>query len=349
MSSDDGSGRPPPSTPSYSPWEKAAPRAGDAPPRFEADGVRALADAANRALNDAADERRRLRRRAWWWRLIALGALVLIVITVVARQNPTAQPHIARYDVFGVIADDRARDALLDRIAEDDTVKALIVRIDSPGGTTVGGEALFESLRRVSDKKPVVAVMGEVAASAGYIAALAADHIVARGNTITASIGVILTAPNFSGALEAIGVEVVEVKSGDQKAEPSPYKPIQPESLALEEVLIADSFDWFVGLVRDRREISATALREVSDGRILTGRMAHEMNLVDALGGEREAIDWLEVERDVDADLPVLDHAPPSEEETFLGGVFDEILGWRGWAGAGLDLAGGPILVSRAR
>ena len=327
------------------PWERASSGANEA--------MLALFTAAQEAASTAAEEKRRLRRRLFWWRLGALALVVVLIVSALASRSGEQRDHIARVDVMGVILDDRARDELLRGVAENDSVKALIVRINSPGGTTVGGEAIFESLRKVSEKKPVVAVLGEVAASGGYIAALAADRIIARGNTITASIGVIFTAPNFSGALERIGVEVVEVKSGRQKAEPSPYKPVDPAVLEADRVLIDDSFDWFLGLVRDRRDLTNSQLSEVRDGRILTGRLALEQGLIDQLGGESEAIAWLRSERGLQDDLPILDHAPLDPERGFLGQLVDDAFGSLALKGAAAYLdpltRPGPRLISQVR
>ncbi|MBX2855924.1 MAG: signal peptide peptidase SppA [Rhodobacteraceae bacterium] len=327
------------------PWDRASGGANEA--------MLALFSAAQEAANTAAEEKRRLRRRLFWWRLGALALAVVLIVSVIASRDGGQREHIARVDVLGVILDDRARDDLLLNIADNDAAKALIVRIDSPGGTTVGGEAIFESLRKVSEKKPVVAVLGEVAASGGYIAALAADRIIARGNTITASIGVIFTAPNFSGALEKLGIEVVEVKSGAQKAEPSPYKPVDPAVLEADRALIDDSFDWFLGLVRDRRDLTDIQLAEVRDGRILTGRLALEEGLIDQLGGEADAIAWLRSERGVPDDLPVVDHAPLDPERGFLGQLVDDAFGSLALGGATTYLEPltrpGPRLISQVR
>ena len=123
-------------------------------------------------------------------------------------------PHIARLSVDGLIYEDSRREAALSGLVEDEAAVALIVRINSPGGTTTGSEALFRNLRRVAEKKPVVAVVGTMGASGGYIAAIGADYIVARETSITGSIGVILETAEFSGLLEKLGVTAEQVKSG---------------------------------------------------------------------------------------------------------------------------------------
>jgi protease-4 len=154
--------------------------------------------------------------------------------------------------------------------------------IDSPGGTTAGGEAIYEEVRRLAEKKPVVAQVGTLAASAGYMIAIASDHIVARQSSIVGSIGVLVQFPNVSGLMEKLGVTLDEIKSSPLKAEPSPFNVTTEPERAMMRSMIMDSYDWFVGLVL-----------ALADGSIFTGRQALQKKLVDQLGGEREAIDWL--------------------------------------------------------
>ena len=135
-----------------------------------------------------------------------------------------------------------------------------MVRINSPGGTTAGSEALYASLRAVAEKKPVVAVMGELAASGGYIAAIAADHIVGRGNTLTGSIGVIMEYPDLTQVMARLGIGLETVRSSELKAEPSPFRPTNPAARALDEALVAEGYGWFRGLVGERRGLEGPAL-----------------------------------------------------------------------------------------
>ena len=160
-------------------------------------------------------ERRRLKRRLTFWRVLGVVALVAAVVVAAGRFDlRRQQDHVAQIAIGGLILDDPARDEALNEVADDDKVKALLVKIDSPGGTYVGGEALYESLRQVGGKKPVVAIMGTTATSAGYMSALGSDHIVARSSTLTGSIGVILQTADVTGLLDKIGIKSVVVKSG---------------------------------------------------------------------------------------------------------------------------------------
>jgi protease-4 len=262
-------------------------------------------------------ERRRYRRRLWFWRIVALIAIVIVIAGFFGDDGPDG-PYIARYELQGVIFDDPLRDDLMAEIADNEDIEALVLRINSPGGTTAGSEALYESLRRVAESKRVVAVLGEVAASGGYIAAISADHIVARGNTLTGSIGVIAQAPNVTGLMEMVGVSMEEVKSSPLKGQPSPFSEPTPEVIAAEEALVEDGYQWFRGLVGERRTLDDAALDVVADGRVFSGRQAVANGLVDQIGGETAAIAWLN-EQGVESGLPVEDVFVEREDKGLFG------------------------------
>ncbi len=218
----------------------------------------------------------------------------------------------------GFIMDDRERDEMMEKLAEDDMVKAVIVSIDSTGGATTGGEALYESLRRLTQAKPTVATVGTVAASAAYMAAIATDHIVVRRTSITGSIGVLFQYPEISQLMDKIGVKLEEVKSAPLKAEPSPFKPASPEARAVIAGIVNDTYNWFVDIVAERRGMARGTALTLADGRIFTGRQAVEQKLVDTIGGEKEALAWLAKERGIDDTLPIKDWEPERES----GGIF---------------------------
>ena len=194
---------------------------------------------------------------------------------------------------------------LIKKISESTQAKAVLLTIDSPGGTTTGAEKLYEELRRLNEKKPVVAVVGTVAASGAYIAAIAADTIVAQGNSLVGSIGVLFQYPNFYKLLDNVGVKVEEVKSSPLKAAPNGLEPTSEAARAAVASLVADSYSWFKDLVKERRHLDDAGLAKVSDGRVFTARQGVPLKLVDILGGEREAIAWLEKDKGVAKDLPV--------------------------------------------
>lgn len=280
---------------------------------------------------DFYEERRRRWRRSAFWRGFFVALLVAGVAAAVFGRDgiQTSRTHIARYEVTGVITDDPERDRMLADIAEDDSARALVVRINSPGGTTAGSEALYDALRRVAETKPVVAELSEVAASGGYIAAISADHIVARGNTLTGSIGVIMEYPDLTGVMSRLGIGLETVRSSELKAEPSPFRETNPAARAREQALVADSYAWFRELVAERRSLQGGELDRVANGAVFSGRQALEAGLVDEIGGEAQAIAWLESRNDDLADLPVNDWEVSREDP----GLLTRLLGSAGASG----------------
>jgi protease IV len=256
---------------------------------------------------DFYEERRRRWRRGAFWRgfLLALLLVVIVSLTGILERIREAQRHVARVDISGVITEDIRLESMLRELRERGNVEAVILRVNSPGGTTAGSEALYDVVRGIADEKPVVAVLGEVAASGGYVAALSADHIVSRGNTLTGSIGVIMEYPDVTEVLDRWGIDIETFRSSPLKAEPAPYRPISPEGRRLNEALVNESFIWFRDLVATRRGLEGAELDRVASGAVFTGRIALEAGLVDALGGEREARDWLESRREGLGGLPV--------------------------------------------
>ena len=256
-------------------------------------------------------DRRRLRRRLLFWRTAAFAVLAVALLglglALAWRHGPgTLTPHIARLRIEGVITGDERTIKLLGDI-EKSSAAAVLLTLDSPGGTTVGSERLYDAIRKVAAKKPVVATVSTMAASGAYIAALGADRIVARGNSLVGSIGVLFEYPNVSGLLEKIGVQVETVKSAPLKASPNGFEPTSPEARAALAALVSDSFDWFKGLVRDRRGLSDDQLAAVDDGRVFTGRQGLPLKLIDQIGNEDDAVRWLETEKGVAKGLPIRD------------------------------------------
>ena len=268
-------------------------------------------------------DRRRLRRKLSFWRLAAfLAAAVAIVagaglIASGGRLPGIVEPQIARLSIEGFITDNQDQLDLIDELAEADAVKGVIVAIDSTGGASAGGEALYDALRRLAAKKPVVAEMRTVGASAAYMAAIATDHIIARRSTLTGSIGAIFQYPEVSGLLDHLGVKVEDIASSPLKAQPSPFKPASEEAKAVLAGVVRDIHGWFVDLVAERRGLARSDALTLADGRIFTGQQALAVNLIDEIGGEREAIAWLKT-RGVDDTLPVRDWRPKSTDGGLL-------------------------------
>jgi len=198
-------------------------------------------------------------------------------------------------------------------------VPAVIVSIDSPGGSVAGGESLRGALLRVAAVKPVVAVMRGTAASAGYMVALPAARIFARDATLTGSIGVILQTGEVSGLLSRLGLSAEAITSGPLKDQPSFTRGLTVQGRDYLNGLVGDMYDQFVGMVADARHMDAAQVRSLADGRAYTGRQALKLGLVDEIGGEIEAREWLARERGVSTSVPAEDVKP--------GGLYDRTVG----------------------
>ncbi|MGB3834844.1 MAG: signal peptide peptidase SppA [Mesorhizobium sp.] len=256
-------------------------------------------------------ERRRLRRKLTFWRVAAFLVLALALAGLSAwfyrdDLDGSAADHIAKVKIEGTITQNDELVERLEKIRKSPRVKGVILAIDSPGGTTAGGESIYEEVRKLAADKPVVAQVGSLGASAAYMIASATDHIVARQSSIVGSIGVLIQYPDVSGMMDKLGIKLEEVKSAPLKAEPSPFKPTSDAAREMVRKLIMDSYDWFVGIVADRRQMSRDQVLALADGSIFTGRQAVANKLVDALGGEDEAVAWLAT-KGVDAKLKVVE------------------------------------------
>src|SRR6478736_1283787 len=275
--------------------------------------------------SDVIVDRRRIRRKLTFWRvvaaLVAIGAIVTVgvVATSSGPAGLASSGSIARINIEGLIRSDQERVEALERL-EKSQAAAVIVHINSPGGTTAGSEQLYDSLVRLKAKKPLVVVVEGLAASGGYISAIAADHIVAQQSSLVGSIGVLLQYPNFGELLKTVGVKVEEVKSSPLKAAPNGFEPTSPEARAALDALVKDSYAWFRGLVKERRGMDDALLEKVADGRVFTGRQAIDLKLIDQLGDEKTAVAWLVSEKKIKSGLPVRDFklTPRFSDLTFL-------------------------------
>jgi protease-4 len=264
---------------------------------------------------DTIVDRRRMRRKLTFWRvfaiLIVIGAVVAVgaALRVPGTDVLTGQTSgsIARVTITGLIRGEQERVEALERLGKS-RARAVIVHINSPGGTTSGSEQLHDSLMRLKEQKPLVVVVDGLAASGGYIAAVAADHIVALETSLVGSIGVLFQYPNVADLLKTLGVKIEEIKSSPLKAAPNGFEPTSPEARAAIESVVSDSYAWFKGMVKARRQLDDEMLQRVADGRVFTGRQGIPLKLVDELGDERTAIAWLAKEKNIDPKTPVRDY-----------------------------------------
>ncbi len=272
---------------------------------------------------DAIVDRRRMRRKLTFWRVAAAVVAILAVAGAAAVLAPSRWigdgDYIARIRITGLIRGNQDRVEALERLAKSNA-KAVIVHVDLPGGTTAGSEQLFDLLRALQAKKPMVVVVDGLAASGAYIAAISVDHIIAQDTSLVGSIGVLFQFPNFTQVLKTIGIQVEEIKSSPLKAAPNGFEPTSPAARAAIEAIIVDSYAWFKGLVKDRRQMTDAQLASVDDGRVFTGRQGVGLKLVDELGNEKTALAWLSKEKHVPANTPVRDYSlqPRFSELSFL-------------------------------
>lgn len=268
---------------------------------------------------DTLFERLKLKAQVRRWKLLALLAIIALLVISLAKLDsqlaflggefegglPTSS--IARIRVNDLIMYDPLKEQALNRLKDNHHIKAVIMHVNSPGGTMTGSESLYHALLELSAKKPLVAVFDEVAASGGYFIALPAEYIIARHSTITGSIGVILQAAEVTEMAKKLGIEFLTFKTSPLKAAPLPTEKLTSEVKTAIDLTLNDSFNFFKNLVQKHRKLTQQELLAVSDGRIFTGNQAMKLKLIDAIGGEKEAIAWLREEKKLSADLPIRD------------------------------------------
>ncbi len=268
---------------------------------------------------DALLGRRRLKRRLRIWQGVTILAVIgIVLVSLHASGELLHGDRIARIYVEGVIVRDDARAQTLAELAADESVRGVVIHIDSPGGTVVGGEDLYKGLRGIAEHKPVAAVLGTVATSAAYMAGVGADRVFVREGTITGSIGVILQLANVVELLNKIGVEPITIKSSELKGIPSPVEPLTEKGRGATQEVVGDLYDFFVDIVATRRDFDRDTALKLADGRIFAGRQALDAGLVDEIGDERAALAWMVETQDVPPGLPVDTVEEPAEAETLL-------------------------------
>ena len=282
-------------------------------------------------------DRRRLRRKLTFWRIVAFVVVIAGIVGLVMSGSPSdpiggkSAEHVARVTISGVITDNTELIERLDSIRKNDRAKALIVRLESPGGTSYGGETLYKAVRAVAADKPVVAEVRTLAASAAYMVACGGDYIVAGDTSIVGSIGVIFQYAQVADLLEKVGVSVQEIKSAPLKAEPSPFHEASPQARAMIRSMVNDSYNWFVDIVAECRSLSRTDTLELADGSIFTGRQAADNGLVDIIGGDTEIRAYLS-DKGVPDSLKIVEwERRKSRGELLFGSAIIRLLtAWRG-------------------
>ncbi len=259
-------------------------------------------------------DRKRLKARLNRWRIAAFVLLSFVILILSGKSFFSENETIARLNISGIIINDPARNELLKKIQVNDTVKALIVNIDSPGGTFIGGEVLFGRLRQISKLKPVVSLLGGTATSAAYMTAIGADYIVAHSGTITGSIGVILQSADITELMKKLGIKSQVIKSGRLKGQPSPFEAFSKDAQNATSEVINDFFQAFVDMISKRRSLDRNKVLTLADGRLFSGRMAKKLGLVDKIGTEKDALNWLQKKYSLAKSTPIIDIIDPNKQ-----------------------------------
>ncbi|RUT25061.1 signal peptide peptidase SppA [Asaia sp. W19] len=273
------------------------------------------------------------RRRLLLWRGIAIAALIVTcgVLFAPRHAGPPADA-IARFEIKGIISD-RVKPQLdaIARAGRDPHIQGLLLVIDSPGGGVTGGVAIHDAIAAFAARKPVAVSMQGVAASAGYMIAVPAQRIFAYPSTITGSIGVIMVRPDASALLGRIGVTTDTITSGPMKDQSQPFVALKPEGRVMLQGIVDDLFDQFVTMVSKGRHRSVDEIRQLADGRPYTGRQAVPLHLIDQIGNEEQATQWLKTQIANGKDLPVRELPLRKSDKFFWERVYHKFGGdWSG-------------------
>ena len=263
------------------------------------------------------------------WRVLAIIFGVLAIIVCIGKfslYSPIEQDFVARISIDGIINDDQKFYKLIKDVEDNDKAKAVILWLDTPGGSAVGGEETYLKLRQLATKKPIVAVMRSLAASAGYMSAMGADYVIAREGTITGSIGVLIETGEITELAKKVGIEPIIIKSAPLKGSPSPFEKSTPEAEKTLHDVIMDFYDRFVNIVAERRHLPRDKVVQLADGRVYSGKRALEDKLIDAIGGEDEAMDWLVENKHIHKGLDIKD-VKEEQDDSLFGQFTQEMAG----------------------
>ena len=312
------------------------------PSRDAATGAASVADAALASLGRRAYDRIppwqlqkawkapfRKRHPLLFWLMICIAALSGALLALGDwlagdEDSPIRRECLAVVRVEGFIGDTRKLLAWVDRLARDQNVKGVLLRVNSPGGGAAASHELHDALRRLAAKKPLYASMGSVAASGGLMVALAAERVLATPSTITGSIGVKMEIPQVHGLMEKLGLHRESISSGKYKDAGNPFRPMTQDERAYLSAFIDDMHKSFVALVAQARKLPEDRVLAMADGRILTGAKALELGLVDGLGGQAEALHQLRLAAKVEHRAPLLEQP---KEGKLLRELLEGLLG----------------------
>jgi len=224
--------------------------------------------------------------------IVIVAAAIIIGLAIgFGMKSMSYGGNIGVVEIENVITSSKHVVRDLKKFGEDPSIKAVLIRVDSPGGGVAASQEIYEQVKKVKAKKKVVVSMGAVAASGGYYVSLPADIIVANPGTITGSIGVIMEFPVFKDLLDKIGIEFEVIKSREHKDIGSPFRKMSKKEKGLLRDVVMDVYEQFVEATAQARDLSKDSVLKFADGRILTGRQAKEAGLVDTLGSFEDAVE----------------------------------------------------------
>ena len=244
--------------------------------------------------------------------------LIIAFIITLSYKFQSDESFIAKINIEGIIQDRTDIIKQINSLKSDNNVKGLLTIINSPGGTYVGSKELYDSIQTIGEKIPTAVYMKEMATSGGYLASLSSDKIFGNSGSITGSIGVILQSADISNLLGKIGVSPIIIKSGKLKAVPNPAEQIDEEKLNYLKEIIEKMQKEFLMIVKRNRNVSESVLSLVSDGRILTGREAKKLKLIDDIGNEDDALNWLKNEAKVDEKIKIKELSPENDLQKLI-------------------------------
>ena len=232
-----------------------------------------------------------------------------------SKSNYKKNPFLAKIYLEGMITSESNLVEKIDQLKQKQNLKGILLTINSPGGTFVSSKEIYDTLKFFDEKIPVAIYMKEVATSGAYLVSLGADQIFANTGTITGSVGVILQTADISLLLNKIGVSPLVIKSGDLKAIPNPLEKTNDEQIKYIKNVVLLMQEEFSKIVKLERELTWDNLEKISDGRIFTGNQAKEINLIDEIGAENDAIDWIKKKAGLDDNIKIIDYA---KEDSFF-------------------------------
>jgi protease-4 len=283
-------------------------------------------------LPDLMFEREKLRAQIKKWKWLFFGLLAIVIFAFVNKSPKDKSPFIARINIEGSIVYNAQMIKRINSLAEEKNVRAVIVDIDSPGSTAFAGEELYIALKKLSAKKPVVAVLKTMATSGGYLTALGANYIVARNMTITGSIGVLWQSFEAVELANKLGIKFVSVKSSPLKASPNPMEQTSEEAKEVVMEAVQEDYAVFLSMLMESRKMTKEKAIKIADGRVYNGIAAQKLGLVDQIGGEDEALAWLENVNKIPAKTRIIDVSWEEQES-----LYKELTKFLGNANAMID------------